>query len=68
MIAALPDIRLLRPDLPAAIPPILRRALAKAPKDRFPDAKAMAKALEAIMPPLPSSPLTGSSRSPRPGQ
>jgi serine/threonine-protein kinase len=68
MVAPLPDIRLLRPDVPAAIPPIIRRALAKAPKDRFPDAAAMAKALEAIIPPLPSSPLTWSWRSPRPGR
>jgi serine/threonine-protein kinase len=68
MIAPLPDIRLLRPDVPAAVPPILRRAMAKAPGDRFPDAEAMARALEAILPPLPSAPLTSTSRSPRPGR
>ena len=68
MVAPLPDIRLVRPDIPAAVPPILRRAMAKAPGDRFPDAEAMARALEAILPPLPSSPFTGSSRSPRPGR
>jgi serine/threonine protein kinase len=68
MIAPLPDIRLLRPEVPSAIPVILRRALAKSPKDRFPTAESMAKALEAIIPPLPSSPLTWSSRSPRSGR
>jgi len=66
MVAPLPDIRLLRPDVPAALPPILKRAMAKAPGDRFPGAEAMARALEAILPLLPSVPITGSSRLPPP--
>jgi serine/threonine-protein kinase len=56
MIAPPPDLRVLRPDVPAALLPILGRAMAKAPGDRYPRAEAMAKAIEAILPPLPSPP------------
>lgn len=41
-----PDI--LRPDIPSALKEFLRRAMAKQPSDRFPDAQAMALALQAL--------------------
>jgi len=50
MVAALPNIRVLRRDVPAELVAILGRAMAKAPKDRFPGAEAMARALEEVVP------------------
>jgi serine/threonine protein kinase/WD40 repeat protein len=43
--AAPPRLRARRPDAPAALEPVLARALAKRPQDRFPDAFALAGAL-----------------------
>lgn len=40
-----PDVRTLRPDTPAPLADAIARALAKAPRDRWPDAAAMRRAL-----------------------
>ena len=40
-----PPVRTLRPDLPAWVDPVVARALAKVPADRFADAAALAAAL-----------------------
>lgn len=53
-----PSVRLLRPDAPAALDAILRRATAKRPADRYPTAEALSAALAALLPDTPS-PLPG---------
>jgi len=40
-----PDVRAVRPDVPAGIADVIRKALAAQPDQRFPDATAMEKAL-----------------------
>ena len=57
-----PPIRTVRPEVPSALEAIVRRALAKIPADRFPDASAMAEALAH----LPSDTVTTASRGGRP--
>jgi serine/threonine protein kinase len=49
---ALPLPRVTRPEPPAAVQAICRRALALAPADRYPTALAMADELEAVLPSL----------------
>jgi hypothetical protein len=44
----IPSVSALRPDLPAGIDALLERALALRREDRFPDARAMAQAIEAL--------------------
>ena len=44
----IPSVCALRPDLPAGIDALLERALALRREDRFPDARAMAQAIEAL--------------------
>jgi serine/threonine-protein kinase len=46
--APLPHIRDRRPDLPPALEPVIARALAKQPADRFPNAAALAEALAGV--------------------
>ena len=43
-----PSLRSLRPDVPPALDGIVARLLAKAPADRFPDAQAVAQALQPL--------------------
>jgi serine/threonine-protein kinase len=43
-----PDVRSLRPELPAALAQLLQQALAKRPEARFASGKAMAEALRAV--------------------
>jgi len=45
-----PDLRLLVPELPAAVAGVVRKALAKKPEDRFATAEALWTALEAAWP------------------
>jgi YVTN family beta-propeller protein len=44
-----PSLRVLRPDLPPALDPVLKRALAKDPADRFPSAGDLARAVDAAV-------------------
>ncbi len=44
-----PDLRALRPDLPAALAEVCRRAMAKEPADRFPTAGALAAAARSAL-------------------
>jgi serine/threonine-protein kinase len=46
-----PDITSIDPELPPALDPVLQRALAKRPDDRFPSAAALLAALEAALSP-----------------
>ncbi len=43
-----PDLRRVRPDLPAGWPELVARLLAKQPADRFPSAAAVGEALSAL--------------------
>ncbi|TFZ06827.1 CHASE2 domain-containing protein [Ramlibacter henchirensis] len=53
-----PDIRVIRPDLPAAIAELVVRALAKKPEARFQDGEHFAADLRAAMAQLSGSPAT----------
>lgn len=46
---AAPSVRSRRPDVPAELDAIILRALSKDPEERFPDARAMATALEKLI-------------------
>jgi serine/threonine protein kinase/tetratricopeptide (TPR) repeat protein len=46
MTAPFPQVRHSRPDVPAAIDDVIKKASAKSPADRYPSASALAKALE----------------------
>lgn len=52
-----PDVRALRPEVPDWLAELIARCLAKRPEDRYPDALALARALEAPSAPAPSWPL-----------
>jgi len=53
-----PDPRAVAPDVPAGCAEVVARALAKKRGDRFPDARAMVAALEALLPPdAPTAPV-----------
>ena len=43
--APIPDVRAIRPDVPAELAAVVRKALAKSPSDRYPDAGALRRAL-----------------------
>jgi serine/threonine-protein kinase len=43
--APIPDLEAIRPDVPAALGSVVRKALAKSPSDRYPDAGALRRAL-----------------------
>ncbi len=51
----IPSIRDRYPDIDAEVDVVLARALARAPEERFPTARAFAKALEASLVPAPAS-------------
>lgn len=55
--ARLPDPRLVRPELPAALGEIVRRAMALRPEDRYGSVEEIARALAALAPPPSPSPL-----------
>jgi YVTN family beta-propeller protein len=44
-----PSLRVLHPELPAGLDPVLKRALAKDPADRFPSAGDLARAVDAAV-------------------
>jgi serine/threonine protein kinase len=77
--APIPDVRAIRPDVPPALAAIVRKALAKSPSDRYPDAGALRRALSGpVVPPgatvggrdtraYPNSPLVTTAVQRRPG-
>jgi serine/threonine protein kinase len=52
-----PSVRKLNPAVPAAVEAVITRALAFDPEDRYPDAGAMAAALDAAIRQLPDAPI-----------
>lgn len=60
-----PDLLLNRPDVPAAVADVIKRAMAKRPEDRFRTAAEMAKALDVAVSGVKS---TGTSPKPPPAQ
>ena len=47
--APIPDVRAIRPDVPAELAAVVRKALAKSPSDRYPDAGALRRALAEVV-------------------
>ncbi len=54
---AAPDVRTLRPELPAALADILTRSLSKAPQMRYPNGAEWAADVQAVLSRLPAVPL-----------
>jgi serine/threonine-protein kinase len=53
----LPDLRQLRPGVPAALIPVIERALAKSPEQRFVSMSAFAEALRGVLATLDTAPV-----------